>query len=192
MFLLNQDIKNHLAQFLSISDYCALEQTCQTARTSCVNPLKDTFWKNVYQNSYSSQPLQIIGNINPWKDYIRHIEQTLKTQVLFSKKLQICVEQCCEKLGPVRSLMKDVAKRVLTTCLRDLAANKQAHQKTKMAIAKELLDKGADPLQVTLQHLDDYPLRVAVVNGDKDMMTLFLQNIPDTQDNRNKIVTLLS
>lgn len=191
---LDSSIKSHLSQFLSIADYGALTRTCQTIKKFCTDPLHEiNYWKTAYQNSYSSKPLQVtLLHKNPWKIYIQQIEQRLKTETLFSKKFQACLELQCEKMGSIKGKIEKINKTILTTCLRDLAANKGANQDTKMVLAEALLHHGADPLKVTLLHLDDYPLRIALRNADKNMATLFLRYIPDTKENKEIISSLFS
>lgn len=175
---LDDNLKGYISQYLSIADYSSFQQTCKTFHNFCTNPLHESFfWKRVYHDAYSSIELQHEDNEpNPWKPRIQFIEKELKAKPIFSKKFQVCVESNCDKMGSLKKHLKDVDALVLTICLRDLLKKPEMNTDVKLNLAKALLDHGADPLKESNIYLEDYPLRIAVLNNDTKMVSLFIDS----------------
>ena len=62
-----------------------------------------------------------------------------------------------------------------------------------MIFAKTLMDHKADPIKETFAQLNDSPLSVAVLNGEKsEVITLLLSHIQKTEENKEILIDLLN
>lgn len=179
-----------ICQYLPISDYTHLGQTCRDIYQFCTGSQEDSlYWKSIYQLCYSA----IDENKSSCKDKIKHVELEIKKHKIFSKKFQVCVDLKCEKLGSLRVLIKkQIRAEVLTSCLRSLLRHKNISIDLAQIFAEKLLAAGANPMQNSNKFLNDSPLTIAVLSNQQNLRSLFLKHINKNEENIKQIAALIT
>lgn len=177
-----------ICQYLPISDYAHLTQTCKNIHTFCIGSASNLFyWKQIYQLCYSA----IGENESSWKNKVKQVEDEIKKIKIFSNKFQVCLDLKCEKLGSLRESIKQTKPEVLTSCLKSLLKHTNTSIELKQIFAEKLLAAGANPMQRSNIYVEDSPLTIAVLENQQSLISLFLKYIDINEENCKHISKLI-